>query len=82
MVYQYNLVRFSWVIMFFTGSGLQWSNLCEPASIDDNFSMLQVFIMLIVDAIIYGLITWYVEAVFPGEFGVPLPFYFPIQVMN
>lgn len=34
-------------------------------------------IMLIVDAIIYLLVTLYVEAVFPGEYGVPMPWYFP-----
>lgn len=31
-------------------------------------------IMLLVDAFIYGVITWYVEAVFPGEFFLHLKF--------
>ena len=29
--------------------------------------------MLLCDAILYGILTWYIEAVFPGEFGVPKP---------
>jgi len=29
--------------------------------------------MLLLDAVIYGLFTWYIEAVFPGEYGVPKP---------
>lgn len=37
-------------------------------------------IMLLVDIVILLLITWYVDAVFPGEFGVPQPWYFPVLV--
>ncbi|KAL4240689.1 ATP-binding cassette sub- A member 3 [Mactra antiquata] len=59
-----------------TGSGVQWNNINEPISVDDNFTMLNVFLMLIIDAVLYGFITWYVEAVFPGEFGVPQKWYF------
>lgn len=36
-------------------------------------------IMLIVDTILYLLIALYVETVLPGEYGVPLPWYFPCQ---
>ncbi|XP_023666396.2 phospholipid-transporting ATPase ABCA3 [Paramormyrops kingsleyae] len=58
------------------GTGIQWSNLFEPVTVDDDFSLAQVLGMLLLDALLYGLVAWYVEAVFPGEYGVPLPCYF------
>ncbi|XP_046356672.2 phospholipid-transporting ATPase ABCA3-like [Haliotis rufescens] len=59
------------------GSGVQWSNFHEPATIDDNFSLLDSMLMLLGDTAIHLLITWYLDNVWPGEFGVPKPFYFP-----
>lgn len=38
--------------------GVLWSNAAEPVSADDNFNMAIVFLMLIVDSIIYMLIAW------------------------
>uniref|UniRef100_A0AAY4BAQ1 ABC transporter domain-containing protein n=1 Tax=Denticeps clupeoides TaxID=299321 RepID=A0AAY4BAQ1_9TELE len=58
------------------GSGIQWSTMFEPVTVDDDFSLGQVMAMLLLDAVLYGLVAWYVEAVFPGEYGVPLPWYF------
>ena len=62
------------------GGGIQWSNIASGASIDDQFSMLHVLVMLLVDAVVYFVIAWYIEAVFPGEYGVPKPWYFPVTV--
>ncbi|XP_071785236.1 phospholipid-transporting ATPase ABCA3-like isoform X1 [Asterias amurensis] len=61
------------------GVGLQWSNLATSPSLDDPFSMGIVFMMFILDTFIYLLITWYVEAIFPGSYGIPKPPYFPFQ---
>ncbi|KAL3053729.1 hypothetical protein OYC64_006118 [Pagothenia borchgrevinki] len=58
------------------GTGIQWSNLFDSVTVDDDFSMGQVLCLLLFDAVIYGLVAWYMEAVFPGEYGVPLPSYF------
>lgn len=58
------------------GTGIQWCNLFEPVTVDDDFSLAQVLGLLLLDAVLYGLVAWYVEAVFPGEYGVPLPWYF------
>ncbi len=33
---------------------------------------------MIIWSIIYLPITWYLEKVYPGDYGIPLPFYFPI----
>ncbi|XP_046358771.2 phospholipid-transporting ATPase ABCA3-like [Haliotis rufescens] len=59
------------------GSGVQWSNFHEPATVDDNFSLLDAILMLLGDTAIHLLITWYMDNVWPGEFGVPKPIYFP-----
>ena len=37
-------------------------------------------LMLILDSFLYGVVTWYVEAINPGDFGVALPWYFPFTV--
>ncbi|KAM6957907.1 LOW QUALITY PROTEIN: phospholipid-transporting ATPase ABCA3 [Aplochiton taeniatus] len=58
------------------GTGIQWCNLFESVTVDDDFSLGQVLGLLLLDALLYGLVAWYVEAVFPGEYGVPLPCYF------
>ncbi|XP_015215344.2 phospholipid-transporting ATPase ABCA3 isoform X1 [Lepisosteus oculatus] len=58
------------------GTGIQWSNLFQPVTVDDNFSLGQVMGLLLLDSCLYGLVAWYVEAVFPGEYGVPLPWYY------
>ena len=36
--------------------------------------------MLLVDAFLYGLVTWYIETVFPGQYGVSQPWYFFLMV--
>ncbi|XP_004559443.1 phospholipid-transporting ATPase ABCA3 [Maylandia zebra] len=58
------------------GTGIQWSNLFDAVTVDDDFSMAQVLCLLLFDAVLYGMVAWYMEAVFPGEYGVPLPSYF------
>lgn len=58
------------------GTGIQWHNLFEAVTVDDDFSLAQVIGLLLLDALLYGLVAWYVEAVFPGEYGVPQPWYF------
>ena len=36
-------------------------------------------VMLFVDTVIYMLLVWYIEGVWPGRYGVGKPFYFPLQ---
>ncbi|CAD5112216.1 DgyrCDS1449 [Dimorphilus gyrociliatus] len=61
------------------GEGLQWSNVGKSPLPDDNFSAATSMLMMLVDSCIYFLITWYIEAVFPGDYGVPQKWYFPVQ---
>lgn len=44
-----------------------------------QFSFGEVLICLIISSAIHILITIYIELVFPGDVGVPKPWYFPIQ---
>ena len=62
------------------GEGAQWSNFHKPASVDDNFTLLDAMIMLLIDTVIHLIITWYLDNVRPGEFGVPKPLYFCFTV--
>lgn len=66
--------------VYLVGTGIQWANLFDSVTVDDDFSMAQVLGLLLFDSVLYGLVAWYMEAVFPGEYGVPLPSYFFILV--
>ncbi|XP_064607351.1 phospholipid-transporting ATPase ABCA1-like [Liolophura sinensis] len=59
--------------------GIQWSNIGSSPVPDDDFSMLKCIVMMLVDAVVYGVLTWYLEAVFPGQYGIPRKWYFPVQ---
>lgn len=63
-----------------TGSGIQWRLLFTGVSPDDPFTLAHVFGMLILDSLLFCLLTWYIEALWPGDFGVPQPWYFPFTV--
>lgn len=49
---------------------------------DDNFVFAHIMGMLLFDAFFYGLLAWYIDAVFPGKYGVPKPWYFFMQVSS
>uniref|UniRef100_UPI00358F4AA8 ATP-binding cassette sub-family A member 2 isoform X1 n=1 Tax=Myxine glutinosa TaxID=7769 RepID=UPI00358F4AA8 len=61
------------------GVGIQWSTLRRSPVEGDAFSLALAMLMLGVDSILYGLLTWYIEAVHPGTYGLPRPWYFPFQ---
>lgn len=58
---------------------MKWSNIFLPTD-SDSLLFTYVLGMLLVDAFIYGLVAWYIEAVFPGEYGVPKPWNFFLMV--
>ena len=47
--------------------GAQWSNIGTSPMVDDTFSLRMCIFMMFFDAFIYFLMTWYIEAVFPGK---------------
>uniref|UniRef100_A0A3Q3RRV2 P-type phospholipid transporter n=1 Tax=Mastacembelus armatus TaxID=205130 RepID=A0A3Q3RRV2_9TELE len=62
------------------GVGIQWYNLRSSPVEGDSYSFTLSIIMLYVDAFIYAIAAWYIEAVFPGEYGIPRPWYFIFQL--
>ncbi|XP_075384228.1 phospholipid-transporting ATPase ABCA3-like [Tenrec ecaudatus] len=56
--------------------GVKWDNLWTQALLEENLIFGYIFGMLLLDAFLYGLVTWYIETVFPGQYGVPQPWYF------
>ncbi|XP_034035958.1 phospholipid-transporting ATPase ABCA1 [Thalassophryne amazonica] len=62
------------------GVGIQWENLHASPVEGDTYNFTTSIGMLYVDAAIYALAAWYIEAVFPGEYGIPRPWYFIFQI--
>ncbi|XP_029285305.1 LOW QUALITY PROTEIN: ATP-binding cassette sub-family A member 1 [Cottoperca gobio] len=62
------------------GVGIQWYNLHSSPVEGDSYSFTTSIVMLYVDAFIYATAAWYIEAVFPGEYGMPRPWYFIFQI--
>ncbi|XP_053734672.1 phospholipid-transporting ATPase ABCA1-like [Synchiropus splendidus] len=59
------------------GVGIQWGNLLASPLEEDDFSLRTAILMMYVDSFLYGVLTWYIEAVFPGQYGIPRPWFFP-----
>lgn len=49
-----------------SGVGIQWHTFSQSPVEGDDFNLLLSMMMLIVDAVVYGVLTWYIEAVHPG----------------
>ncbi|KHJ48411.1 hypothetical protein D918_01682 [Trichuris suis] len=60
-------------------TGLQWSNMDFPLVQNSRVTFRVLIMMLLIDAIMYSILIWYTENVFPGDYGVPKKFYFPFQ---
>ncbi|XP_070128404.1 phospholipid-transporting ATPase ABCA7 isoform X1 [Equus caballus] len=60
------------------GEGARWHNMGTGPTAD-VFSLAQVSGLLLFDAALYGLATWYLEAVCPGQYGIPEPWNFPFR---
>lgn len=49
------------------GVGIQWRTISQSPVEGDDFNLGLSMMMLIIDAAVYGVLTWYIEAVHPGE---------------
>lgn len=61
-----------------SGDGIQFSNIFKRLP-DTNFSFGEVILVMIFAIIIKLLLTIYIDQVFPGDYGIPQKWYFPIQ---
>ena len=56
--------------------GIQWSNICDPVSSSNQMTMLQMYLMLIFDILLYYALARYIDVVNPGKWGVARKWYF------
>ncbi|XP_044040431.1 phospholipid-transporting ATPase ABCA1-like isoform X2 [Siniperca chuatsi] len=59
------------------GIGIQWYNINKSPEEGERYTFIVSIIMMLFDAAFYWLLTWYIENVFPGQYGIPKPWYFP-----
>ncbi|XP_077992844.1 ATP-binding cassette sub-family A member 2-like [Glandiceps talaboti] len=59
-------------------NGLQWSTINTPwPDYSQDITIGNITLFIVLDWFIYMIILWYLEAVYPGTYGVPQPWYFP-----
>jgi ATP-binding cassette subfamily A (ABC1) protein 3 len=61
------------------GTGIDWSNWTKGLSVDDDFSLFQVMVVLLADNFIYLIMFNYFEQVIPSDHGITKKWNFPIQ---
>ena len=61
------------------GTGVQWDNIAQSPNYGDPFCLGYALIMLFFDAILYLVLTLYIEQVLPGKYGVPRKWYYLCQ---
>uniref|UniRef100_A0AAX7W198 ABC transporter domain-containing protein n=1 Tax=Astatotilapia calliptera TaxID=8154 RepID=A0AAX7W198_ASTCA len=59
------------------GVGIQWHNIAKSPEDGGRYTFITSIIMMLIDAVLYWVLTWYIENVFPGQYGIPKPWYFP-----
>uniref|UniRef100_A0A8C0LAF9 ATP-binding cassette sub-family A member 3-like n=1 Tax=Canis lupus dingo TaxID=286419 RepID=A0A8C0LAF9_CANLU len=78
MCYAIASIFFAFMVSTFFNKeiGVRWDNIWRPVNLEDNLIFGYILLMLLLDAFLYGLVTWYMETIFPGQCGVPQPWYF------
>lgn len=49
------------------GIGIQWHNIGKSPQEGDPYTFIVSLVMMLADAVLYWLLTWYIENVFPGN---------------
>ena len=49
---------------------------------NDPLNLGCIMIAMLFWSFVYNILIWYLEKIFPGEYGVPLPFYFIVMVIQ
>jgi hypothetical protein len=69
------------VFLVALGEGLDWQNFfTSPSGKKGDMSVGLVWVMFIVDSVLYSIVTWYIDSIMPGKYGVAKPWYFFIMV--
>ncbi|XP_074060603.1 phospholipid-transporting ATPase ABCA7 isoform X2 [Macrotis lagotis] len=61
------------------GVGIQWHNMARSPVAGDGYNLALSEVLLILDAGLYAMATWYIEAICPGQYGIPQPWNFPFR---
>uniref|UniRef100_A0A8C5HQW8 ATP-binding cassette, sub-family A (ABC1), member 12 n=1 Tax=Gouania willdenowi TaxID=441366 RepID=A0A8C5HQW8_GOUWI len=61
------------------GEGIHWSNSYISPIAGDTTSFGWLCWLMLIDSIIYFTIGGYIRMVFPGKYGIAIPWYFPFQ---
>ncbi|KAI1885293.1 hypothetical protein AGOR_G00218660 [Albula goreensis] len=61
------------------GEGIQWSNSYVSPLAGDTSSFGWLCWLLLIDSVLYFLIGMYIRMVFPGNYGIAAPWYFPVM---
>lgn len=59
-----NIISFEGVFM-----GSQWNN---AGQLVDNFTLSAAISMMFFDAVLYGFLAWYLDKIWPREYGTPM----------
>uniref|UniRef100_A0A672RR46 ATP binding cassette subfamily A member 12 n=1 Tax=Sinocyclocheilus grahami TaxID=75366 RepID=A0A672RR46_SINGR len=58
--------------------GIQWSNMYISPLAGDTSSFGWLCWLLLIDSVVYFIIGIYIRMVFPGKYGIGVPWYFPV----
>ncbi|KAI2660814.1 Glucosylceramide transporter ABCA12 [Labeo rohita] len=58
--------------------GIQWSNMYISPLAGDTSSFGWLCWLLLIDSVVYFIIGIYIRKVFPGKYGIGVPWYFPV----
>ncbi|KTG45579.1 hypothetical protein cypCar_00012024 [Cyprinus carpio] len=58
--------------------GIQWSNMYISPLAGDTSSFGWLCWLLLIDSVVYFIIGIYIRMVFPGKYGIAVPWYFPV----
>ncbi|XP_065846636.1 phospholipid-transporting ATPase ABCA1-like isoform X2 [Oscarella lobularis] len=58
------------------GIGVHWNNMKQSIIPGDSYNFLIANLFITFDGFLYFFIAWYIDHVFPGQYGVPKPWYF------
>ncbi|CAJ0938532.1 unnamed protein product, partial [Ranitomeya imitator] len=59
-------------------TGIQWHNMYTSPMASDTFCFGWLCWIMLIDAMIYFIVGWYIRIVFPGKYGIAVPWYYPV----
>lgn len=61
------------------GDGLQFSTMWQPVHVYDSLTIGIAMFFLLLSSFVFFVLTLYIESIFPGNYGVAKPWYFPFK---